>query len=572
MERYRLHLARLLAPAADLPVEETRALLARPPRPEMGQLALPCFTLAKRRRASPAAIASEIAAGVRPESPFARIEAAGPYVNAHLDGATVAEEVLGHVLARGDAFGRLDLGGGAAVPVDFSSPNIAKPFGIHHLRSTVIGHAIVRCLRAAGYAPAGINHVGDWGTQFGQLLAVWAERGDEGTLRERGIEYLLELYVEFNRRKADEPALQERAREMFRRLEEGDAEARRLWALFREVSLAEFDRVYERLGIRFDDVRGESFYEDKMGAVLDELSHKGLLVESEDATVVDLEADGLGAALVRKRDGSTLYLTRDLAAADYRWRTYRFARSLYVVGAAQSLHFRQMKRVLALMGREWAERVEHVPFGMMRFKDRRMATRHGDIVLLEDVLDRAVTLARETILRGAEEKGRDVPNDVDALAHAIGVGAVVFNDLKNRRTRDVVFDWDEVLSFEGETGPYLQYTAARIASMIEKGGRPIAERVDWTRLAEVGELELLLAIGGLEDALRRAVADSEPSHVADQLLAVAARFSTLYARRDWKVLGDDEALMDARLLLAHATRRAIVAGLDWLGIEVPARM
>ncbi|MGQ0551602.1 MAG: arginine--tRNA ligase [Planctomycetota bacterium] len=572
MSRYAQLFAQRLTAPTGLPTAQIQAELSTPPRPELGQLAFGCFTLAKQRRAAPAIIAKELAGQIELGGALRAVSAEGPYVNAHLDGALVAREVLRDVRAQGAGFGCSAAGGGAVVPVDFSSPNIAKPFGIHHLRSTVIGHALTRMLAATGYRPVGINHLGDWGTQFGQLLAVWQERGSEAELAQRGIDYLLELYVDFNRRKAEQPELQDLARARFKDLEAGDPEARRLWGLFREVSLKEFNRIYELLGIRFDDVRGESFYEDRMPAVLDELQAKGLLVESEDAVVVDLSAYSLGAALVRKRDGTTLYLTRDLAAAEYRHASYGFQRALYVVGAAQALHFAQLRKVLQLLGRPWAEGVEHVPFGMMRFKDRKMATRTGDVLLLEDVLDRVVTLARETIVRGATEKGRSLPADLDDLAHRIGVGAVVFNDLKNRRQRDVVFDWDELLSFEGETGPYLQYTAARIASLSDKFGRALPEAFDAARLDAPGELGLLLAIEGLPDSLHNAVRDAEPSHVADRLLDIAARFSSLYADREWKIISEDHALSEARMQLASATRQALVNGLDWLGIPIPARM
>jgi len=576
MARYARHFAALLAPHAGLTVEAIASAIGAPPRPELGQLAFGCFPLAASRRLSPAAIAAEIAAAARAALPpgdvIASVSAEGPYVNATLRGAEVARDVLPAVLAAGGRYGTLDLGAGGKVPVDFSSPNIAKPFAIHHLRSTVIGNALVHMLAAAGYQPVGINHLGDWGTQFGQLLAIWELRGDEAELRRRGIGYLLELYVDFNARKAADPGLQDVARARFKALEDGEPEARRLWKLFRDVSVAEFGRVYALLGIRFDDLRGESFYEDRMPAVLDELAARGLLKESEDATVVDLSAWKLGAALVRKRDGTTLYLTRDLAAAQYRRDTYGFVRALYVVGAAQALHFAQLKQVLVLLGRDWEPRVEHVPFGLMRFKDRKMATRTGDILLLEEVLDRAVALARQTIERGAAEKGRPLPADLDTLARQIGTGAVVFNDLKNRRARDVVFDWNEVLSFEGETGPYLQYTAARIASMAERLGRPARADVDFALLDAPDELALVLAIEALPDALARGVAEAEPSHVSDRLLDIAARFSHLYSRKDWKVLSDDGALSDARMLLAVATRQALANGLSWLGIAVPERM
>ncbi len=588
MNRYVRPFAELLAPALGCDIETAQDGIAPPPKPGMGELGFACFALAKERRQAPPAIAAEVAAAaaesLSPGGPIAAIKAVGPYVNAFLDAPQVADEVVRTVFAEGEAFGRLDIGRGGAVPVDFSSPNIAKPFGIHHLRSTVIGHALVGLLEASGYRPIGINHIGDWGTQFGQLLAIWQDQGDEARLADEGIDYLLSLYVEFNRRKAEQPELQDRARACFKSLEDGEAESRRLWKLFRDVSLAEFERVYGLLGIRFDDVRGESFYEDLMAPVLAELQAGGLLTESEEATVVDLEEWDLGVALVRKRDGSTLYITRDLAAADYRRTTYDFTRSLYVVGGAQSLHFKQMKQILSLLGRDWADQIEHVPFGLMRFSDRKMSTRSGDIILLEAVLEQAVALARETILSGASDKGRPPPDGLDDLARQIGVGAVVFNDLKHRRARDVVFDWDEVLSFEGSTGPYLQYTAARIASMSDKfrdrfgwvpGEQPAGQGDDATDLARLDrpeELALCLALDGLPASLERAVRLCEPSLVADRLLDIAARFSTLYAQRDWKVISDDAATSGARMMLALATRRALVNGLGWLGIEVPARM
>jgi len=562
-----------LAPLVGMSPDEVRAAIVRPPRPELGQLAFPCFTLAKTQRKAPAAIAAELAQQLVPIAPLRRIVAEGPYVNVHLDGTALARQVLPAVLAAGDDYGGIDLGRGQTVAVDFSSPNIAKSFGIHHLRSTVIGHALVGMLEAAGYRAVRINHLGDWGTQFGQLLCKWEQCGDEARLAAEGVPYLLELYQDFNAEKKADPSLQERARERFKALEDGEPEARRLWALFRRISLDEFERIYARLGITFDDTRGESFYEDRMPAVLDELESRGLLSTSEGATVVDLTPWDLGTALVRKADGSTLYLTRDLAAAQFRHDTYQFVRSLYVVGEAQSLHFSQLGKVLELMQRPWHAALEHVPFGLMRFKDGKMSTRtKGGIVPLAEVLERVTSLAKETILQGAAEKGRQLPDDVDELARQIGVGAVVFNDLKNRRLRDVVFDWDEVLSFDGETGPYLQYTAARIASMEARHGRPIHARIDFALLDAPGELSLVLALAELPEALERGLQGSEPSIVSDKLLEIASRFSTLYSDRNWKVLSDDEALSDARMLLAHGVRRALCNGLRWLGIPVPERM
>ena len=572
MSRFARPFAEALAPLVELPVADVEKQLETPPKPGMGQLAFPCFQLAKTLRKAPPAIAEDLASKIQPTGLIKKVIATGPYVNAYLDGEAVAREVLPAALEAGECFGSLSIGGGRAVTVDYSSPNIAKSFGIHHLRSTVIGHALVNMLKAAGFQPVGINHLGDWGTQFGQLLAIWDEKGDEAELNERGIAYLLELYVEFNAAKEKNPELQDVARAKFRLLENGDAEARRLWALFRKVSLDEFERVYAMLGIQFDDMRGESFYEGLMPAVLTELKERNLLTESKGATVVDLEAFDLGTALVRKADGSTLYLTRDLASAGYRKESYDFVRSLYVVGGSQALHFAQMTKVLELMERPWFDTIEHVPFGLMRFKDRKMSTRKGDIVPLRDVLEQAAALAKQTIVKGAEGKSRPIPDDIDELAHRIGVGAVVFNDLKNRRVRDVVFDWDEVLAFDGETGPYLQYTAARIASMEARYGKSPSADVDFHLLDGPGELALIVAISEMPDSLQRGLESCEPSYVSDKLLEIASLFSTLYSNRSWKVLSEDVALTDARMLLAHGVRQALCNGLGWLGIPVPARM
>jgi len=573
MSRFARPFAESLAALLELPVDEVQGMLETPPRPELGQLAFPCFTLAKTLRKAPQAIAADLAEQVDATGVISRVSAEGPYVNAHLDGTAVARELLPSILEAGDRFGELDLGQGKTVTVDYSSPNIAKSFGIHHLRSTVIGHALVGMLEAAGYKTIGINHLGDWGTQFGQLLCKWDEKGDESRLEEGGVDYLLGLYQEFNEEKKTQPELQDKARARFKQLEEGDAEARRLWGLFREISLKEFDRVYDMLGIRFDDTRGESFYEDRMAAVVDELQSRNLLKQSKGATVVDLEEFDLGVALVKKDDGSTLYLTRDLASADFRHQEYGFSHSLYVVGDAQSLHFKQMKKVLELMERPWHGDIEHVPFGLMRFKDGKMSSRtKGGMIPLAEVLERTRELARETIVRGAEDKGRELPEDIDTLAHQIGVGAVVFNDLKNRRQRDVIFDWDDVLDSKGETGPYLQYTCARIASMEAKHGEAPTAEIDFSLLDGPRELSLMSALSELPAALQRGLAASEPSLVADQLLEVASRFSTLASDKGWKVLSDDADVTRARILLVHCVRQVVRNGLGWLRIPVPASM
>ncbi|MFG0315886.1 MAG: arginine--tRNA ligase [Planctomycetota bacterium JB042] len=562
--------AALAAAARDAPVDDGRALLAPPRDRGRADLALPCFQIAKRQGKNPVELARAAAGSIAVAPPLANVEAAGPYLNFTFEAGAIAEEVVGGAIAADAGYGSSDEGAGKTVVVDFSSPNIAKPFGIHHLRSTVIGAAIGRVLRARGYAVEGVNHLGDWGTQFGQLIVAFRRWGDERRLDGEGIPYLLELYVRFNEEKEAAPELQDEARAAFRALEAGDADCRALWARFKEVSEAEFRRVYDILGVAFEHFTGESFYEDKMPEVLAELEASGLLEQSDDATVVNLEDDGLGVSLVKKGDDSTLYVTRDLAAAIHRHRTFGFHKALYVVGAAQSLHFKQLFRILEKLGKPFAGDMVHVPFGLLRFKDGKMSTRQGKVIFLEEVLDRAVELARRII----EEKNPDLA-DRDRVARQVGIGAVVFNDLKSRRVKDVTFDWDEILSFEGDTGPYLQYTHARCANIFRKAGRTpgeLAAEVDYGRLELEPERELIRVIGQLGDHVRRAAEEYEPSIVAQYLLSAAARFNRFYNDDRCRVVGADPATREARLALVHATQITLRNGLALLGLEAPDEM
>ncbi|MBK6941431.1 MAG: arginine--tRNA ligase [Planctomycetes bacterium] len=571
MDEHKNKIAELVARTLGCASTQVLAWIETPKDPKLGDYALPCFLLAKERRRSPMAIATELAASLAAPARDAGVEAVravGPYVNFTLDRGAFVGSTLTAILGQGDAYGSSDVGAGKTVVVDFSSPNIAKPFGIHHLRSTVIGAAIVRLHRRLGYRVVGINHLGDWGTQFGQLITAWQRHGDEARLDREGIPYLLELYVGFNQELATNPGLRDDARRAFAELERGDPEARRLWKRFRDVSEAEFRRIYDLLGIQFDAFTGESFFEDKMAPVVAELAAKGLLQESRDARIVDLTADGLGICLIQKADDSSLYVTRDLAAAMYRHATYGFTKALYVVGGAQSLHFQQLVRVLELLGRDFAKGVVHVPFGLMRFKDRKMSTRSGDILLLEDVLNQAVARARAIVA----EKNPTLAND-EGIAKAIGVGAVVFNDLKNRRVRDVVFDWAEVLAFEGETGPYVQYCHARIASVLRKaGGKSDADlaRADFTRLATDVERELVRKTAEFGAVLTRAADACEPSFVADYLLELGAVLNRFYI--ECRILGEEPATSDARLALVRAAQIVLKNGLAVLGLEALEEM
>lgn len=565
MDEHKSKIANLVAQAMQCPPEQILAWIETPKESKLGDFALPCFQLAKQRRQNPAAIAAELASAIAPLARAAGFEAAravGPYVNFTLDRGAFVGSTLQAILERGDAYGNGTIGAGKTIVVDFSSPNIAKPFGIHHLRSTVIGAAIARLHRCLGYRVVGINHLGDWGTQFGQLITAWRRHGDEARLDREGIPYLLELYVGFNQELATNPGLRDDARRAFAELERGDPEARRLWKRFRDVSEAEFRRIYDLLGIQFDAFTGESFFEDKMAPVVAELAAKGLLQESRDARIVDLTADGLGICLIQKADDSSLYVTRDLAAAMYRHATYGFTKALYVVGGAQSLHFQQLVRVLELLGREFAKGVVHVPFGMMRFKDRKMSTRSGDILLLEDVLNQAVARAQTIVA----EKNPDLAHDA-AIAKAIGIGAVVFNDLKNRRVRDIVFDWSELLAFEGETGPYVQYCHARIASVLRKAGKPSDSdlaRADFTRLQADVERELVRKMSDFGAVLARAADACEPSFVADYLLELGAVLNRFYI--ECRILGEEPATSEARLALVRAAQIVLKNGLAVLGL------
>ena len=450
-------IAQQLAAATGMDTEQLSGLIEVPPNPEMGDYALPCFALAKSMRKAPERIVVELKEAVRTGGRIAEVRPVGPYLNFFVSKGAFVAEVLGEVLAKGEAYGRSVEGEGRTIVIDFSHPNIAKPFGIHHLRSTVIGNALRNVFRALGYEVVGINHLGDWGSQFAKLILAW-KRWGRGELTEAiPIRTLLELYVRIHEEIENDPRAQEEAALWFRRLEAGEPEARRMWQVCCDISLKEFERVYKRLGIGFESIAGESFYLDKMSASIARLEVRGLLCKSEGATIVDLSDWDMPPMIVRRSDEATLYATRDLAAAEYRRETYRFDQLLYVVDVAQTLHFRQLFKVLERMGYDWAPRCIHVVFGRLRFKEGAMSTRQGKVVFLDDVLDRAVELTRRII----EEKNPDL-RDKDAVAEDVGIGAILFTDLASRRIRDIVFEWEEVLNFSGETGPYVQYTHARL--------------------------------------------------------------------------------------------------------------
>ncbi len=541
--------------------------LTEPPNPEMGDLSFPCFPLAKLLRKSPQAIASELAKLIELSGTgLAQVKVDKAYINFVINADALAREILLAVHEQGPAYGTSVLGQGRTVLVDYSSPNIAKTFHIGHLRSTVIGAALYRLMAAMGYKPVGINHLGDWGTQFGMVMAAYSEAPDEKALREDPIGYSLKLYTEFNKRVEDSPEDRDKAKEWFKRLEDRDEQAYSLWQMFRGLSLEEFERLYDRLGIKFDHYTGESFYNDKMEQALTLVEKAGLVEKGDDgAELVRLEGD-MPPALLRKSDGATLYLTRDLAAAMYRKDTFDPELMLYVVGTPQSLHFEQLTRVLKMMGCEWADNMVHVKFGHVH----GMSTRRGNVIFLSDVIDEAVAKSREKIEENIKDGKLDSDVDVDELSEAVGIGALVASDLKSRREKDVNFDWDQILQFDGETGPYLQYTHARICGILSKSKNRVSPDVDWSLLGEPETRELIKRLGFYPGVIQKAAQEFEPSLITTYLFELASLFNSFYNKH--RVLDSGQALEPARLLLVDVVRQVLHNALCILGIKPLDRM
>ncbi|WP_419892039.1 arginine--tRNA ligase [Paenibacillus xylanexedens] len=567
-----------IAPLTGLNEEEVLRLLEVPPQAEMGDAAFPCFALAKLLKKAPAVIATELATGLQASG----IEAtpAGPYVNIRFNREKLAPNLLKEL---GDVtFGKLQLGQGSRVVIDMSSPNIAKPFGIGHLRSTVIGAALYRLYNEAGYTSVSVNHLGDWGTQFGKQIAAYKRWGNDEALQSDPIRTSLELYVRFHDEAENDPSLEIEARDWFRKLEQGDDEAQRLWAFFVEVSMKEFNRMYERLNVQFDHTLGESFYNDKMGAVVEELKEKGLLEESDGALVVRLEDENMPPCLIIKKDGTTIYPTRDLATAVYRHEVMKADRLLYVVGGEQKLHFRQVFAVLSRMGHEWSAKCEHIPFGLMRFEGRKMSTRRGKVVFLQEVLDEAVARALQII----QEKNPNLENP-QKVAEAVGVGAIVFGDLRNSRLNDVDFSLEDAVSFEGETGPYVQYTHARIQSVLAKAEEAIrvenenpltngmiADDVNdaGTTSSRIGDTSwaLLKLLGEYPEYLEKAIHRNEPSVIAKYTIDVAQAFNRFYHAE--RIADASSYVRSFRVALAERTAERLAHSLYLLGVQAPERM
>ena len=557
---------------AGLTEEDVLELVEVPTDPAKGDYAFPCFRLAKAFRKAPHQIAEDLAGDGRLiTEAVSHVHGVGAYVNFFLKREVLAREVIGAVRAAGDGFGRSDVGAGRKVIVEFSSPNIAKPFHIGHIRSTVIGNAINNLYDFLGFDTIRINHLGDYGTQFGKMIVAYRLWGNREDVEKEPIKTLLSYYTKFHEASKSDPSLEEEARNVFTLLEQGREEELELWQWFRDVSLEEFNRVYKLLGITFDSYAGESFYSDKMGRVLDELGGKDLLEESEGARIVDLSTWDMSPALITKKDGSTLYITRDIAAAIYRKETYDFYKNLYIVASQQNLHFKQWIKIVELMGYDWAEDCVHIPFGLVSLEDGTMSTREGRVVFLEDVLNRAVDSTREIIVE------KDVNTDnIEETARQVGIGAVIFNELSANRIKDYVFNWDKVLNFEGETGPYVQYSYARAASVLRKAGDAGVKAasaegpLDAARLTGDSAFELIKAIYRMPAVVLEAGEKYEPSVLTRQIVDIAQLFNKFY--HDEHILVEDEEEKAAKLALVYGAGQAIKNGLRLLGIETPEKM
>ncbi|GAX88725.1 arginine--tRNA ligase [Effusibacillus lacus] len=562
---YRQQLMEQLKRFVELEDSQLLGLIEIPKEESHGDLAFPCFQLAKQFRKAPNLIAAELADKVNADllPVFEKAVAVGGYLNFFLNRDAVIRDILATIAKAGNTYGNSSVGRGQKVAIDMSSVNIAKPFAIHHLRSTMIGNAIANILDSQGYHVMKINHLGDWGTSFGKLIVAYRNWGHEYDLKDNAVRQLLELYVRFNQEAEKRPEMEDEARAAFKALEDGDEETVRLWKRFIEISLAEFEKTYRLLNVEFDYYLGESFYSDKMGAVEEELAEKGLLQTSEGAEIVDLSAFDMPPCLIRKSDGATLYATRDLATALYRRREMGADLLVYVVGAEQKLHFRQVFKVLELMGHEWAAKdCIHVPFGTMFVDGQRLSSRKGQVVFLEDVLRKAVEVAAGII----EEKNPALPNK-EEVAEAVGVGAIIFNDLKNNRVNDVNFVWAEALNFDGETGPYVQYTYARISSLLRKGDYQPDQKLPDTMSAVGGDVEwsLVKLLGRFPNVLDRAREQYDPSVVAKYVIDVCQIFNRYY--NTTRILEGERNEIVQKLTLASAARTVIGKCLHLLGLR-----
>ena len=537
-------------------------LLEQPKSSDLGDIAFPAFSLAKVERKAPQAIAADIAEKID-QSAFEKVVATGPYVNFFLDKSKISDQVIKSVIEAGADYGQQDEGHGGNITIDLSSPNIAKPFSVGHLRSTVIGDALSNIFRKMGYNTIKINHLGDWGKQFGLLMVAYKKWGSKEAVEANPIDELLKLYVRINAEIENDPKLDEEGRLWFKKLEDGDPEATELWQWFRDESLVEFNRIYKLLGVEFDSLNGEAFYNDKMDEAVQILEEKGLLKESKGASIVELDDVNLPPAMIKKSDGATLYITRDIATAIYRARTYNFVKNIYAVGQEQSNHFRQLKAVLKKMGFEWSDDMIHVDFGLVTKNRQKLSTRKGNIILLEPTLQEAISRAKAQI----EEKNPELENK-EEVAHAVGVGAVKFYDLKTDRRNGYDFDLEAMVSFEGETGPYVQYAYARIQSILRKANFTPSTDATYS-LSDSESWEIIKLLQDFSRVVKRAAENYDPSLIAKYAINLAQAFNKYYAHT--RIL-DESPERDSRLALSYSTAVVLKEALRLLGVDAPEKM
>ena len=533
----------------------------------MGDFAFPCFKLAKVLKKAPPFIASDILEKIKKPDCVDKIEAVGGYINFYINKSVFVENVLKEVFEKKENYGKSGYGKGGNIVIDYSSPNVAKPFHVGHLRSTVIGNALYNIFNAIGYKSIGINHLGDWGTQFGKLIVAYKNWGDKEAVEKDDVKELSRIYVKFHDEAEKNPSLDDEARSWLVKMQEGDKEAIELWKWFVDISMKEFNRIYDRLNIKFDSYKGESFYNDKMAAVVDEIKEKNLLTESEGARIVDLSEFNMPPCLILRRDGGTLYPTRDISAALYRKKTYDFAKCVYITALDQNLHFAQWFKVIELMGYDWSGDLVHVPFGLVSLGDGKLSTRKGHVVLMEDILNSAVEKASAVI----NEKNPDLP-DKEKIAEEVGIGAVIFNDLYNSRIKNVVFDLQKMLNFDGETGPYVQYTHARACSILKKADayENIDFDIDFNMLTDQASVDVCRVLSMYTSKLIDAGEKYEPYIVTRYIVDLCQAFNKFY--HDNSILGSDGDVKKARIALVYAVKTVIASGLSILGIKAPEEM
>ncbi len=574
---YKSEIAAKLAEITGLETEQVYKLIEIPPQVEMGDYAFPCFTLAKTLRKAPPMIATDIAGDERLASLGAMTaKNVGPYVNFYIDRGFYAVNTVGGVLKDKDSYGKADEGKGKKVIIEYSSPNIAKPFHVGHAFTTIIGNSLSKIYTKLGYDVVRMNHLGDYGTQFGKLITAYRLWGDDEALNKDAITELLRIYVKFHEEEKNDPSLTDTARENFKRLEDGCEEEVALWKKFRDMSLVVFEKLYNRLGVEFDNYNGESYYAKMADDVANMLKEKGLLVESEGAQVVDLEEYGVPPCIILKSDGTTIYATRDIAAIMYRHEKYNFDKNIYVVGTPQALHFKQVFSVMKKAGYDYADNCVHVGFGLVKFKNMKFSTRDGNIVLLEDLLNEAVAKTREVIAENSKARGQDMTEaEIDEIAEKVGIGAVIYTYVKSGRERDIVFSWEEMLDFEGDTAPYLMYTYARTKSILrkakEQGFEPSSDEEILKLLSSDEEYSVVRSIADFPDSIKKAAASNEPFMISRQIALVARNFNRFY--NNSSILNaDTEEQKKARLALCEAVCDTLKSGLELLGIGVVERM